>query len=175
MRDLFYDFLSNPTGESYRAVADALFASEAYAPYSTNLRDIALLCQQERYEEVLAKGDEWLWGLILSPRFHLYRSIAFSKLGNETAEKMEDAVFRSCIEAMVSTGDGTAAAPYFVTGISDEYDLLQSLKKRSVGQRLHQEGDRAYDVHRIDDGSDVWFDITAVKRHLDAHFASGRA
>jgi hypothetical protein len=169
---LFYTFLEQPSADGFRELAESLFASAAYAPYSTDLRDIAVLCQQERYEDALAKSDSCLWGMILSPRLHVYRSLAFNKLGNVSAEQMEEVIFRACIEGIVGTGDGTRASPYLVTGISDEYDVIQSLKKRSVRQRLHQEGDRAFDVHLLDDGTELWFDITNVKQRIDAHFAS---
>ncbi len=44
--------------------------------------------------------------------------------------------------------------------VSDEYDVLRSLQKRSCEQTLVKNGDRYVDHHVCKDGDAVHFDVT---------------
>jgi ribosomal L7/L12-like protein len=52
-----------------------------------------------------------------------------------------------------------------VVRVDDEYDVIHlGLRKESVGQSLIQEEEKCYDLFRLEDGSELWFDITDAFR-----------
>ena len=79
----------------------------------------------------------------------------------------------ACFEGILLTGEGSAENPYQVTRPSDEYDLIVYLRYRITGQRLHQEGERRFDLLGVDDGSEIWFDVTDALTTATASFIDG--
>jgi len=49
-----------------------------------------------------------------------------------------------------------------VCAASDELDLLDELELTAASKALVYRGDCAFDVVRCDDGTDVWFDASAM-------------
>jgi hypothetical protein len=72
----------------------------------------------------------------------------------------------ACTEGILGTGDGTADHPYLVVRVSDEYDILRHLKKRSTSQGLRRKDDKSCDVMTCADGSQIWFDVSAPFNRL---------
>ena len=160
MRELFLAFLESPSRDTYLAVRSALISGPAYEPYSRDILDLVDLIEKGQF----AEADELLRGampnLLLSPRAHLCAAMIAEQAGDEERRRMEGAVAYACVQGILSTGDGTKQHPYVVTRTSDEYDVLQFLKKELASQSLHEEGDRHYDELRCEDGSEMWFDVT---------------
>ena len=162
MNELFVQFLKSPNKESYTAIREAITASEFYQPYSRELDDIDELMEKGSLDAVKDKIRAAMPNLLLSPRVHLLLSFLAEKQGDSKTAEMEGYIAATCCEGILSTGDGSREAPYFILRTSDEHDLLRYLDKRFTGQSLIHDGDRHFDHITCEDGSDFWIDITSV-------------
>jgi len=163
---LFAAFVKQPSKQSYLGVLAALASSEAYQPYSNDLWDIEKLVEQKQFKQAQARVDKARPGLLLSPRFHFLAARTAAGLGDAATRAAELSLFNECLRAILSTGDGSREKPYVVSMVADEYDLLRHLKKLKHSQGLIIEDENRYDRIQCQDGSEVWFDITAPFKTL---------
>jgi len=170
MKEQFIRFMGSPSCETYLAVREALLALPDYKPYSDELNSIARLLEAGSVAFVQEKISESFPNLLLSPRAHLYLGLAAEKLNDEHSAGMERFIAATCVEGILATGDGSKEQPYLVCRSTDEYDVLQYLGKEFRGQSLVDDGDRQFDVMQSDDGSEIWFDITAAYKTLERRF-----
>ena len=104
-------------------------------------------------------------GAFLSPSAHAALAACHDAAGDDAAAWRERRTARLALESVLSTGDGTRDRPWSVLRVNDEYDVLRHLRRRSRGQRLVSAGEgRSFDVHRCDDGTEAWFDVTDLVR-----------
>jgi hypothetical protein len=171
MQDLFFEFLRSPSKETFLAVRSALVASPSYDAYSRDLNVIEEAYQAERFEKVRQQASATMGNLLLSPRLHLVAGLAARKLGDAKAADAELFICHCCIEGILSTGDGSANAPYLVTRTSDEYDVLMHTNKKMQQQALTHKDERSYDVLTCSDGTEYWFDITDAFACLEKQFS----
>ena len=159
---LFIDFLKSPTKERYVAVYQALTTGQEYNPYGDDLKEIKRLIGKKHYEEARQKLKTAWPSLLLSPSAHQCAATVARTLGDEATADKERQIAEKCLQGILATGDGSRERPYLVSRVSDEYDLIRHLNKRSTTQGLSLDGQRSYDVLNLDDGSQMWFDISAV-------------
>jgi hypothetical protein len=159
-REEFLSFLQNPTRDSYIRLADLMVASPDYDPYSNELSSLEHLIETQQFADVMKQIPEVMSRWVLNPRIHMIGSMAASRLGDETTAKMEGMIALGCLRGIEATGDGTRERPFVVCYTADEYDLMMSKDKEAKGQMLVDEGGKACDVMRFEDGSEMWFDIT---------------
>jgi hypothetical protein len=91
--------------------------------------------------------------------------------GDERSAMVEARLAFACIQGLMATGDGTKDKPYVVVRVRDEYELLEHLEKRPARQTLLRDGERQLDCFELDDGSELYFDISVPKSHLDRRLA----
>ncbi|MCS7305868.1 MAG: DUF4919 domain-containing protein [Thermoguttaceae bacterium] len=182
---LFERFLEKPSKESYLQVLDALCRHPAYNPYSTELEEVAQLLDSRRYEEAKAKLDQAMPNLLLSPRAHNYYRVIAEAAGDLQEAQRRDQIAQKCLQGIRATGQGIVdaaagepkqghvpIAPFHVARVSDEYDLIRALGKRSRvhSQSLRRMDGRWYDVLRCSDETGqvfyVWFDVTRLMSAL---------
>lgn len=101
-------------------------------------------------------------GALLSPAAHAALARALAGAGHREQAARERALAETALASIVTTGDGTRERPWSVLRVSDEYDVLRALGRRPVDQSVHRDGPRTLDRHACDDGSEVWFDVTAL-------------
>lgn len=118
--------------------------------------------KEKKYKEAQAALEKAMPNLLLSPRAHPCAAMAAEGLGEAEKAKAERDAAAKCIEGMLATGDGSPEKPYTVSRVSDECDLLRHLKKARNVQGLRQKDGKSFDVMQCADGTEVWFDITAV-------------
>jgi hypothetical protein len=156
----FERFLEEQSPESFLRLREALAASPGYAPYEHNLSDVHPLLARGEF----ARAKTLLLSLMpthfLSPGAHTMLAFVLSKLGEEKGSNVEFELGERCMAGIISTGTGDRTHPYLVLQISDEYDILDYQSKKTRIQSLVVEGNRAFDCHQCEDGSEVWFDIT---------------
>ncbi|HEY8746861.1 MAG TPA: hypothetical protein VIM11_02725 [Tepidisphaeraceae bacterium] len=109
---------------------------------------------------------QWL----LSPTAHMLASFIASKLGDMRSSNVEGLMTQACFKGILGTGDGSSEQPYLVSRVRDEYEVLNYLGKASTLQAAVTSAGRFLDCHTCNDGSQVCFDITVLKRLLDAQF-----
>lgn len=166
MRQLLLNLLKEPGRESYLALYAAVIAAPEYAPYSDELGTVAVLIEQQRYDDAREQLKRAAVNLLLSPRAHLLSAFLHSKAGDEASAERELALRDACRDGILATGEGTEALPYVVSRPSDEHDILEHLGKRLGKQRLRTRSGRHYDHLVCVDGTELWFDITPVFRTL---------
>jgi hypothetical protein len=166
----FMTFLREPTRENFLRIRALVVAHPAYQPYADDLAEAEKMLEAGEWLAFLEAGSKFVPNHLLTPRFHLMRSYAFTQLVEPEGTEIETVMYVSCIEGIQSTGDGSEQSPWLVMRTSDEYDLLQHMGLKLVKQSLHHAGDRTLDRMECDDGSAYWFDITDAFRKLNDQF-----
>ncbi len=167
MQEELQTFLEAPSARTYRNVREALVEELATlgpsAPLSpVCLIELAELAASNQFTTLLERVDELQPAWALSPRIHFLAAIAAEECGDIDVAELERFTFQSCLEGILATGDGTAAAPYLITYISDEYDVLAALGLEPRSQALVEQRGMLCDVARCLDGEEVWFELTGI-------------
>jgi hypothetical protein len=171
MREQFVEFLTEPTLERFLALRDIVLATDGFNPYSMELDSITAMMQAGDFEGVIRVINGSLWpNYFLSPSAHMSLAFAHHKMGNADAAEMERYIWDALLRGIEFTGDGTSDSPYLVLRTSDEYDLLESRELVFKGQSLVSRDDGSFDVISIEDGDDIWFDITDAMACLNRQF-----
>jgi hypothetical protein len=161
MQELFLEFLKNPTGDTFRAIRAEVVKHEKYDGYSHDLDEMRRAFNVKRYDDIRTIFGSVQPNLLLSPEAHFLLSLAARELGDTKGAQIEQYVSFRCIDGILATGDGTEEKAYHVLRASDEYDLLNILKKQVLSQHLiHTDNRRSFDKMVCTDKSEVWFDIT---------------
>jgi hypothetical protein len=154
-------FWAEPTLAHFTDLRQEILASANYSP-DTSAPEIALpYLESGAYEDVVRRLRPLLPGAFLSPSLHGTLAVAYGELGDEQSAKREAEFSKMALTGILLTGDGSQEHPYQVLRIQDEYDTLAYLGKQSVEQRLVREAMRTLDQHICQDGSHLWFDVSA--------------
>lgn len=159
----FVRFCTSPNREDFLALMKLVVESPVYDPYGDDLRQLQAMFESNQYQSLVKRAYELMPGWLLSPRLHLMIAMSYARLGDEKSAQCEGLIGRACAMGIQSTGDGSQASPYLVCAASDEYDLLIVLGKEMTSQRLvhADDGQKFYDVLSCQDGTEIWFDVSA--------------
>jgi hypothetical protein len=158
--DLLTAYLSDPGAETLAALRSAVRSAPNFRSDLTLDRSVDPLIASGAYDEAIATLQDLLPGGIFSPGVHAALAEAYARTGRQDAADHETTLARAALRSIASTGDGTAERPWTVLRISDEYDVLRSMKKRPRRHEVVQDGARYLDHHLCDDGSEAYFDVT---------------
>lgn len=192
MQDELQTFLEAPTARNYRRVRELLCdassevssstehgneerVGENQAPTAHDLRELASLSAAGEYEKVLDRVSQMLPEWSLSPRVHFYAANAADHLGETETAEIERFVFQACLEGLLATGNGTMQAPYQITYLSDEYDVLTALGLEPRTQALVDRRGLLCDVVQCTDDEEVWFELAGLladPRQHEAQFTA---
>ena len=159
-------YLKDRSADGYLQLRTLVTSSPHYAPYSEELQKFRELYERGQYQQAVTFLRGHLDNWVLSPRAHQMLSAAHGKLNQTEPADMERTLAWVMVEALLATGDGSESAPYQVTRLEDEYDLLEYLEKESKGQALMKLGDRECDRHECEDGTVLYFDVTVPRSAL---------
>jgi hypothetical protein len=162
MQRRFTQFVESPTRENYLAVRDAVLRRTPLPIAAADLAELMRLFDAEAYDELLARIELLPPSKVLSPRIHFLAAEAAEALGDIESGEVERLLFVLCLQGLLATGDGTAAAPYSVCHASDEHDLLEALGCEIAAQALVEREGRLCDRVTCSDGRQVWFDATVL-------------
>ncbi len=160
------DYLEYSSYSNYLALTEAVAGSEVYEPYSEDFQTARSLIKQEKYAEALEIMVSMGLARAASPSFHWSYSWLAMKLEDKQGEGFHHVLAVKLGHQILSTGEGTSEEPYKVLWLEDEYDVLASLEKQRLSQRLISSGGRDLDVIQCTDESEVWFDVTIPFSHL---------
>ena len=168
IRSRYQDFLTQPSGERFVSLRNAIIESANYDPYTDSLNEIQRLIDDGEYDEAGRRLDSCMPNLMLSPRAHLVMA-ALAELRDADSDRsdLERSVARACLEAIAGTGDGSRQRPYQVLRATDEHDLLTFLGREGDGQRFVHDGDRHFEVLSCG-GEEIWFDISDAYNWLQS-------
>lgn len=169
MYEKVFEFLTDPTKETFLKCRELVINDPEYDPYSEDLENMQDLLNKGKFEEVILYKNV---NILLSPRAHIYKYFAYKELGDEKGRNIEMTIAQFIFECLVKTGEGTQDAPYVITRISDERDIVrQHLNKKDVSQNLIRDGDKIMDVLTMDDGTQLYFDIKVPYQRLAFSFS----
>ncbi|MBN1205474.1 MAG: DUF4919 domain-containing protein [Myxococcaceae bacterium] len=165
MQQALLALVVKPGEATYRALHTLITDHPEYAPYSDDLKSLEVLYQEKRYEEIRQKLREMMPNWMLSPAVHQLACLTAKHLGDEKTAQFELQLAEACLQGLLASGDGTPERPYPVTHVEDEFDVLRHLNKSRKLQSLVSREGRHFDLMACEDGSEVWFDITALITH----------
>ena len=151
-----------PAPATLAALRADILAAPSYRPDTNAVAATASARSAELHSDVVAVISQLMPGSYLSPSAHGLLVEAHTALGDTASADRHRTLGKLAVRSILATGDGTQDAPWGVLMISDEYDVLQVLGRRSTGQQLVRLAGRRYDKHTHPDGTTSWFDITAL-------------
>ncbi len=160
MADLLTEFLDNPNGETYLPLREAIIAMPEFDMFSDGLTRMQDYMDADAPENVLAMVPELMPNWLLSPQVHSLISQAAEARGDAARARSESLMFEACMYGLSQTGDGSAAAPYAVVQVADEYAIAQFLDKQPTGHRRDVRDGIVIDVLTCADDSEICFDVT---------------
>jgi hypothetical protein len=167
LAELFLTFLNDPSLVNFRAVRECAVTDPAYDPTPGLADELVDLYEQGRFQEVVSGLEGSLPNLLLSPRAQRAAGLALERLGRQADADTQNRIVQCLLDAMLASGDGSEQAPYLVTHVSDEYDLLAYLEQAcsETKETIHRDG-RTCDVLERTDGTKVWFDNSCIAEAL---------
>jgi hypothetical protein len=164
MQRQFTQFVELPSRENYLAACRAVLRETPLPLTATDLAELVRLLDAGNSQEVLDRIDLLPPSKALSPRVHFLAAEAAESLGDFETGEVERFLFVLCLQGLLSTGDGTLAAPYIVCHATDEYDILEATQCEPARQSLVEHEGRMLDVITCSDGREFWFDVTLPLR-----------
>ncbi|EAQ78284.1 hypothetical protein [Blastopirellula marina] len=172
MSDVYRNYLESPTSQGFAQLQVEVAAEPDFDPQGSFVFELEAACERGDFRETYWRTCEMPFAWVASPAAHFFAGIAAHEMGCYGEADLERFLFQTMLEGLLATGDGTAEAPYEITHVSDENDILAyysiSLgKNRRVGQQLVRQADRLIDVvycGDLDEAEDaaqaIHFDVT---------------
>lgn len=145
--------------ESLHALRTEVLRSPGYDAGLNLLSEVAELLEDDDYAAVISRVRGHMPGAFFSPAAHALLATSHEALGDTTRASRERRAATLAMESILTSGDGTSDRPWSVLRISDEYDVLRARGRKSTRQTYVTRRGRELDHHRLDDGSEAWFDI----------------
>lgn len=155
--DAMEAYALDPAPEKLPPLHRAIMQQPTYDPLVLLGPTVAKLRQAGDHQGIIDEIGKRMPGLFLSPAAHMHLSQAHEALGDETAAKRERRFALLAMRSIREGAAGTQESPFPVLRIEDEYMVLEAARQRSAQQRETSDDSIHYDVHTVDDGSEVWF------------------
>lgn len=163
-QETVFDFIKDPTKENFLKSRELIVTNPDYNPYSNDLEIMEQLFENKEYEKLNYYVNI---NVLLSPRAHFIKYFSLKQAGNTKAADSVMFICHNILNGIEKTGDGTLQNPYIVIRISDEADFLQlHLRKKYTQQKLMQNEGKYLDVLTLEDGSELYFDITDAYQRI---------
>lgn len=157
----FSAYLDTPAPITLRELHDAITADDTFSGRNDWHGRATYLMRRGRHDEVIRTIDQAMPGAFLSPDAHRLMAHALHQIGEASRSRFHMYLATTAVEIIVASGKGTADSPRRVLRAADEYPVLRELGLRSRSCCVHAEGGRFMDVHQLDDGSEMWFEVVA--------------
>ena len=159
LEDAWEVFLEAPTCRRFLTLRELVIGEADYVPAMSTLLELESLLRRNRYEQVQRRVEELLPAWALCPRLHYLAGCAAESLGD--AEELELCRFLSqtCVEGILSTGDGSQRRPWLATYPTDASDCLAHMRLSIESQCLVESDSGLRDVVTVSGGGTFWFDV----------------
>lgn len=159
---LLKSFFCSDHPDILRQIQEQTFASVDFDPQAISLRRLESQLDSARPTDLLADLDALPWFLQICPRRHFVEARIRENLGEIEAMQRCVTHMQHCLRVLMETGDGTREAPYSVTFLVDQRDILRVIREEIRCQQVVEGGDRKFDVITAHSGEEVWFDVTML-------------
>lgn len=137
----------------------AIVAHPSFDPDLAPTRVAAPFLEEGRAQDLLDDLLGRMPGAFFSAGTHTALATAYEMVGDTARQQREQSLAEAAVMTVLSTGDGTAERPWTVLRVSDEYDVLRAIGRRSTtGEYVERDG-RLLDRLEQDDGGEAWFEI----------------
>ncbi len=160
--DLVARYVADPTPDALARLRAVVRGSAGFRPDLLVEPLVRPLLDRGAFDEAVAVLQGLMPGAMLSPSAHGALAEALRGAGRPEQAEREARMARLSVRSILSTGDGSRSHPWSVLRVGDEFDLLRALGRRPRSQSLVPDGERRLDRHECDDGSEAWFDVTAL-------------
>ncbi len=168
---LFGKYVTEPSKENYMQMFEIVTTADFYSPYSQEINHaMSILSEKNDVAAALKVALTSMPNQILSPKAHLIIGYLLDQAGHKDEATAEAQFSMACLVGILNSGDGSETAPYIVSRVSDEYDVLEQLEKEYQMRSVFEKNEREFDVITCTDGSEIWFDITIPKANVGKTF-----
>ncbi|WP_297746697.1 hypothetical protein [uncultured Tessaracoccus sp.] len=157
----FSNYLDLPAAITLRELHDVTKADDTFSGRKDWHGRVTHLMRRDRHDEVIRTIDQAMRGAFLSPDAHRLMAHALHQIGRADRSRFHMYLATTAVEIIVDSGKRTADSPRRVLHAADEYPVLRELGLRSRSCCMHVDGSRFLDVHQLDDGSEMWFEVIA--------------
>ncbi|MBL4847593.1 MAG: hypothetical protein JKY65_18905 [Planctomycetes bacterium] len=149
--------------DDYREHVEELIAQESVFISGHGYNAVLSIRQQLAVEAMESK----LWnlapmGLYASGHVWLVLSDLIQARGDYPGSVQASTVSKLLLSAATQSAAGTELDPYLTPVVGDQYELLHLGLRSSVERTVERRRKQVFDVHRCEDGSEAWFDVTAL-------------
>lgn len=155
--DIMEAYALDPTPGHLDDLHRAIMSAPTYDPLVTIGAAVAPLARSGDHQGIIDALWAQMPGIFLSPAAHMHLSQAHAALGSEKAAARERKFALLAMSSIHEGADGSEESPYPVLRIEDEYTVLEAARQRSQAQAQVTRGSGVFDVHTLEDGSQVWF------------------
>jgi hypothetical protein len=152
------------TAADLAALRDAVRRSEGFDPGLDVVAVAGPALSQGDHETAAGLVQRLMPGAFFSPAAHAALAAAHAGLGDDARARAERSLQALALASIRGTGDGTREHPWSVLRVADQYDLLRADGRRSRAQTLVSVDGTSLDRHQCDDGTEAWFDVSALVR-----------
>ena len=149
--------------DDFREHLEELIANQSVLITSLGYTGVLSMAQQLPPEVLESK----LWqlapmGVYASGHLWLVLSDLIHARGDYESAVQASTISKLLLSAVTRAAAGTERDPYLTALVGDQYELLNFAGRPSVERSTEQRGRRKFDVHSCEDGSEAWFDVTAL-------------
>jgi hypothetical protein len=166
IRDPLNRFLKQPQPDRFLELRYAYEKSSIYTPYENYKASAFPLLDREQYSEALEYLLSVLPKWFLNPGIHHVLAYTNHKLARTDEESLENKIAQLLLYGILSSGNGSEVRPYLILYVDDEYEVLESLGKKSRLQQLIEKNACSFDVQICQEGDSIWFDATTPRNRL---------
>ncbi|MCG8481134.1 MAG: DUF4919 domain-containing protein [Spirochaetales bacterium] len=166
------------TADDFLELRNSYTGTAYYNPYGGNdpRETLSEARSEGGWEAVAERIEELLVAELPSLDLHLYGSIAYRELDDESVSRWHREVYLGLVRSIINGRDGTSPeTSYHVITVREQYAVLRALGYRSMRRGRVQESGSEYDVHTIESDDDdaperVYFNIDRPMAWLDKNF-----
>lgn len=147
----------DPTPDHLAELHEKIMEAPDYDPLVVIAPAARPLLDAGEFERAAALLQGLMPGAFLSPGAHALLFAAHDALGDAESARRERLFSRLAMTSIRADCDGTQDRPFTVLRVEDEYDVLAALGVRSAGQVQTITENGAFDVHELEDGTEIWF------------------
>ena len=160
LEDAWEEFLHRPTCASFTSVRECVLKEDSFTPSALVLVELSQLLAGEEYTHVLERVEELMPAWAICPRIHFLAGSAAEALDDAEESELCQFLSSTCVDGILSTGDGSRNNPWLVTYPSDAQDCLARLGLSVKSQQLVNDGDAMLDIIQANNDRIYCFDVS---------------
>ena len=172
------DSVKHKLSSDFFALRMAYTKTKIYDPYDVKFdelrKKIKLNIKEQNFKKALEISNKILEKRYIDIRTHLYCSHIYKQLGDSTKSNYHYDIYNGLLNSIYFSGDGKdAKTAFIVMEVSEEYDLLNWLELKHLGQSLIIRDGYSFDIIKVSDDNretELFFNIDLALKHFSEKF-----